>query len=247
MMHTANAAKRVRAGSDGDEILLLSSDEDESLLPTPIATRDSLPSRDTNTDATDSSKSGVVRRTGSIQETPKTSGTGSRTAGVRLSLESSLADESFLYSSPDENLYSPPSSAGARMPSDRKSQSRTNNSDRDNGLRVVCLLDESDDDNESEGMGEGVADKAREKASATDTTNTASNDDALLGLAARRNFVTTKRGGALPSTQESAYSAGGSTATSVKDSEFGTSLRERLGTIRGRGLREVIELDSDSE
>jgi hypothetical protein len=128
------------------------------------------------------------------------------------------------------------------MPSERESQSRTDNSDRDSGLGIVCLLDESDDDNESEGVGEGVAGLAPEKPSATDTTNAA-----LLGLADRRNFVTTKRGGALPSTQESAYSAGGSTATSVEDNEFGTSLRERLGTIRGLDLREVIELDSDSE
>ncbi len=155
-------------------------------------------------------------------------------AANRLSLDTSPGDSSFLFSSPDVNKITKQRKAefGASQNDAAVTKSRwqTNTSDKDNDNGVVCLLDDSDDESSCD-AGEGLARKANTKISSI----------------ARDALVTTTRGGALPSTQESRYGDDSENNSSDEDLKFGTSLRKRLGAIRGRDLKEVIELDSDSD
>lgn len=218
------------AASDGAVTLLLSSDEDDSPLPINIATKHTLTNRDSDACAKGTSKPASARLESSSQATPNDSKIGSKPTRLRSSLASSPGDGSILFSSPDDTLY---------PPCEAKPPGRTNNSDKDSGIGIVCLLDDSEsDDDECDDVGEGIPHKASQKPSSA---------AALQGFGARMAFVTTTRGGALPSTQESACSDDGGSTSSEEELEVGTSLRERLGTIRGQDLREVIELDTDSE
>ena len=132
------------------------------------------------------------------------------------------ADSSFLFSSPDETNTSKPPHNNHSSASKPAKESE-----------IVCLLDDSDDDTNGDTK-----------------ENVAYNGGKFSGSSSvgRGNaFVTTTRGGTLHSTQESAYGNDNNGNSSEEDLEFGTSLRKRLGAIRGQDLKEVIELDSDSE
>lgn len=207
--------------------LLLSSDEEES----PFPTKANLTGAPENRNFT---KFDNVHQLNSNIRAPSTKG-----AANRLSLDSSSGESSFLFSSPDEkkatNRMKTQLAASQRSYSEAKLSGRTNTSEKDSEIGIVCLLDDSDDETNSTAGG-GLTGKSFEKPSS---------DAPDLGK--RDAFVTTTRGGALPSTQESVVCDDGNSSSSDEDLEIGTSLRNRLGAIQGRDLREVIELDSDSE
>ena len=153
---------------------------------------------------------------------PNSYATSSNASGKRLSVDSSLGESSFLFSSPNETNTSK---------SPHNNHSSVSKPAKEN--EIVCLLDDSDDDTNGDTK-----------------ENVAYNSGNYFGSSSvgkSNAFVTTTRGGALHSTQESAYGNDSNDNSSEDDLEFGTSLRKQLGTIRGQDLKEVIELDSDSE
>ena len=231
---TGPTTKRITQATSGrEDRLLLSSDEEDSPFTTNSGRKGALTNHNYQ-------KNGGVNclRSGS-QATP------TKMAGKRLSVESSPGESSFLFSNPDETLFTPFQSKGSNRtkshnsarnnrPFEANSRERTDKSNRDSdNIGIVCLLDDSDDES-SGGVGECKRDKTPSHESTTK----------LLAVGRSDTFVTTTRGGALHSTQESVDHKSDS---SVEDLEFGISLRKRLGAIRGKDLKEVIELDSDSE
>jgi len=207
-----------------DALLLSSSDEGDSPFPKNITMAGTQTNRD-------ESKLKYTNRA-----------TSAKAVANRLSLDTSPGDSSFLFSSPDENilLNQRKTHFGASQNNVTATTSRgqTNTSGKDNKNDIVCLLDDSDDESSCD-TGEGLVRK--------DNTNTSGEAFDLPMVGKRNAFVTTTRGGALPSTQERRYGDDSEKDSSDEDLEFGTSLRERLGAIRGQDLKEVIELDSDSE
>jgi len=215
--------KRVSENAERDQEMVFSTDEDESPFRGKLNTKDSIPKHDSNT-----KNIGLVSKS---QTTPNSFRTATKVKRMSMASESSQ-DGSTLFSSPDA------STIDTRFSSEKKNLGETNKTDNDNENRVVCLLDDSDDEDNHE-IENGVAQKVlNEPSNASET---------LLSVRTQqRSLVTTKRGGALHSTQESACSIDDdSSASSTGDLELGESLLKRLGTIQGRNLQEVIELDSD--
>ena len=215
--------KRVSENAERDQEMVFSTDEDESPFRGKLNTKDSIPKHDSNT-----KNIGLVSKS---QTTPNSFRTATKVKRMSMASESSQ-DGSTLFSSPDA------STIDTRFSSEKKNLGETNKTDNDNENRVVCLLDDSDDEDNHE-IENGVAQKVfNEPSNASETM--------LSVRTQQRSLVTTKRGGALHSTQESACSIDDdSSASSTGDLELGESLLKRLGTIQGRNLQEVIELDSD--